>query len=44
MAGQLTNLVTVNRLSSVHVNFMNSEDTEPFLEKSYMLRQTIQYR
>ena len=37
-------LVTENKLSSVHVNFMRKQEIFPYLTSGYKLRETIQYR
>ena len=44
VANLMQQLVSENKLSSVHVNFMRKEEISPYLSTGYKLRETIQYR
>ena len=44
VANLMQQLVSENKLSSVHVNFMRKEEISAYLSTGYKLRETIQYR
>ena len=44
VAGVMQQLVRENQLSSAHVNFMLTDEIDPYLQAGFQLRETIQYR